>query len=167
MIYITRGLLNGAGDAMYSLINGIMEMCGRIGLAKPLTMIGAIGVWGVWLATGLTWLITGLISLFRYLQGKMERKRCGRACPERKTACGCIKERKRTWKISCLLPFYLSCKYFARKELGVSFRYFKKQRLNVEILANPDISATSVMESVALASSSQARFKRSFVINST
>ena len=99
--------------------------------------------------------------------GKMERKRCGRACPERKTACGCIKERKRTWKISCLLPFYLSCKYFARKELGVSFRYFKKQRLNVEILANPDISATSVMESVALASSSQARFKRSFVINST
>ena len=74
MIYITRGLLNGAGDAMYSLINGIMEMCGRIGLAKPLTMIGAIGVWGVWLATGLTWLITGLISLFRYLQGKWKEK---------------------------------------------------------------------------------------------
>mgnify|MGYP003106044530 CR=1 FL=1 len=74
MIYITRGLLNGAGDAMYSLINGIMEMCGRIGLAKPLTMIGTIGVWGVWLATGLTWLITGLISLFRYLQGKWKEK---------------------------------------------------------------------------------------------
>lgn len=74
MIYITRGLLNGAGDTVYSLINGLIEMCGRIGLAKPLTLIGSIGVWGVWLATALTWLITGLISLLRYLQGKWKTK---------------------------------------------------------------------------------------------
>ena len=74
MIYISRGVLNGTGDAMYSLINGVMEMCGRILLAKPLTMIGAIGVWGVWLATGFTWLVTGVISWLRYLQGKWKTK---------------------------------------------------------------------------------------------
>lgn len=74
MIYITRGLLNGVGDAMYSFINGIMEMLGRICFAKPLTMIEQIGVWGVWLATALTWLITGIISLLRYLQGKWKTK---------------------------------------------------------------------------------------------
>lgn len=74
MIYITRGLLNGTGDTVYSFINGIIEMCGRIFLARPLTMISGIGVWGIWLATALTWLITGFISWLRYMQGKWKRK---------------------------------------------------------------------------------------------
>ena len=74
MIYITRGLLNGAGDAMYSLINGIMEMCGRIGLAKPLTMIGAIGVWGAGLQIGLTWLITDRDQSVPLSAGKWKEK---------------------------------------------------------------------------------------------
>lgn len=74
MIYISRGLLNGAGDTIYSFINGIIEMAGRIGLAGPLTKIGGIGVWGVWWATALTWLITGIASWLRYLQGKWKNK---------------------------------------------------------------------------------------------
>ena len=74
MIYITRGLLNGAGDTVYSFMNGIIEMAGRIGLAGPLTRIVGIGVWGVWLATGLTWLITGVASWLRYLNGKWKNK---------------------------------------------------------------------------------------------
>jgi Na+-driven multidrug efflux pump len=74
MIYITRALLNGAGDTVYSFINGMIEMAGRIGLAGPLTRIGSIGVWGVWLATALTWLITGIASFIRYLQGKWKDK---------------------------------------------------------------------------------------------
>lgn len=74
MIYITRGLLNGAGDTIYSFLNGVIEMVGRIGLAGPLTKIGMIGVWGVWLATGLTWLITGAVSVIRYLQGTWREK---------------------------------------------------------------------------------------------
>lgn len=74
MIYISRGLLNGAGDTVYSFINGVIEMCGRIFLARPLTMISGIGVWGVWLATALTWLITGIISWLRYMQGKWKTK---------------------------------------------------------------------------------------------
>lgn len=74
IIYITRGLLNGAGDTMYSLINGVMEMIGRIGLAKPLTMIPGVGVWGLWVATALTWFITGIVSLIRYWDGKWKSK---------------------------------------------------------------------------------------------
>ncbi len=34
MIYITRGLLNGAGDATFAFMNGIIEMLGRICFAK-------------------------------------------------------------------------------------------------------------------------------------
>jgi putative efflux protein, MATE family len=74
MIYITRGLLNGAGDTVYSFINGIIEMAGRIGFSGPLTKIGPIGVWGVWLATALTWLITGVASFIRYKQGNWKNK---------------------------------------------------------------------------------------------
>lgn len=72
-IYVSRGLLNGAGDAVFSLINGITEMLGRICFAKPLTLVPAIGVWGVWLATGMTWLLVGVVSLLRYFQGKWKK----------------------------------------------------------------------------------------------
>lgn len=74
MIYITRGLLNGAGDTVYSFINGIIEVTCRIGLSGPLCSVGFIGVWGVWIATALTWLITGTASFIRYLQGKWKNK---------------------------------------------------------------------------------------------
>lgn len=73
-IYVARGMLNGAGDAAFAFVNGMVEVIGRICFAKPLTMIPVIGVWGVWLATGLTWFITGVISVLRYLQGKWKLK---------------------------------------------------------------------------------------------
>lgn len=69
-IYVVRGLLNGAGDATYSMINGAVEVSGRIIFASTLTMIPFIAEWGVWYATALTWTITGLFSLLRYKQGK-------------------------------------------------------------------------------------------------
>lgn len=69
-IYVARGMLNGAGDAAFAFINGVVEMLGRISFAKPFTMIPGVGVWGVWLATAMTWGVTGVISLLRYLQGK-------------------------------------------------------------------------------------------------
>lgn len=72
-IYVSRGLLNGAGDATFAFGNGLVEMLGRICLSKPLTLIPMIGVWGVWLATGLTWMLTGVFSEARYLQGKWKR----------------------------------------------------------------------------------------------
>ncbi len=70
MIYVARSVLNGAGDAFYSMINGVMEIVGRVGFAIPLTMIPAIGMWGVFLTTGLTWCLTGIVSMIRYRQGK-------------------------------------------------------------------------------------------------
>ena len=72
-IYVTRGLLNGAGDAAFAFANGLVEMLGRICLAKPLTLIPAVGVWGVWLATALTWMLAGLFNMSRYFQGKWKR----------------------------------------------------------------------------------------------
>lgn len=72
-IYVTRGMLNGAGDAGFAFVNGLVEMAGRICLAKPLTMIPVVGVWGVWLATALTWFITGIVSILRYFQGKWQK----------------------------------------------------------------------------------------------
>lgn len=74
MIYITRGLLNGTGDAFYAMINGVVEVVGRVGFSSALALIPAIGVWGVWATTGLTWFITAVASVVRYKQGKWENK---------------------------------------------------------------------------------------------
>lgn len=70
MIYIIRGLLNGAGDAVYSMINGCVEVAGRIIFSNTLILIPSVGKWGVWLATALTWFITGFASFIRFKQGK-------------------------------------------------------------------------------------------------
>lgn len=69
MIYVARSVLNGAGDAVYAMINGLMEVAGRVGFAVPLTKITFIGMWGVFLTTGLTWALTGLVSMHRYKKG--------------------------------------------------------------------------------------------------
>lgn len=75
MIYIPRGLLNGAGDTGFSMINGITEVIGRIGFAILLTAIPAIGHWGVWMTNCLTWYITGAVCFLRYLSGVWKKKR--------------------------------------------------------------------------------------------
>lgn len=74
IIYITRGLLNGAGDAFYSMINGVVEFTGRVGFSRVLATVPAFGVWSVWCTTGLTWLITAIASIIRYKQGKWKKK---------------------------------------------------------------------------------------------
>ncbi len=74
LIYVSRGLLNGAGDAMYSMINGIVEVACRLTFSNTLVLIPVIGVWGVFLATALTWFITGIASVIRYKQGKWKTK---------------------------------------------------------------------------------------------
>lgn len=69
-IHTTRGLLNGAGDVTYALINGIAEVVGRVGFALLLVQISVIDYWAVWGTTCLTWLLTALMSLIRYHSGK-------------------------------------------------------------------------------------------------
>lgn len=70
MIYPTRNVLNGAGDAMFSLFTGMVECIGRVGLAYPLTLIPFMGSYGVFYATGITWLLNGTFSYIRYKRGK-------------------------------------------------------------------------------------------------
>ena len=70
LIYTTRNVLNGAGDAMFSLFTGIVECIGRVGFAYPLTLISFLGSYGVFVATGITWMLNGLFSLIRYKRGK-------------------------------------------------------------------------------------------------
>ncbi|MBQ8826767.1 MAG: MATE family efflux transporter [Oscillospiraceae bacterium] len=68
-IHVTRGLLNGAGDVGYAMINGFVEVIGRIGFAILLVQLDIIGMWAVWTTTCLTWVLTGIMSFIRYKQG--------------------------------------------------------------------------------------------------
>ncbi|WP_160676339.1 MATE family efflux transporter [Clostridium sp. C8-1-8] len=74
MIHITRGLLNGTGDAFYAMINGMVEVIGRVGFSSGLAVFPVFGVWSVWITTGLTWFITAIASVIRYRQGKWKEK---------------------------------------------------------------------------------------------
>ena len=74
MIYVSRSVLNGAGDASAAMLNGAVEVVGRVGFAKPLTMIPGVGMLGIWYTTGITWTLTALISCIRYFSGKWKTK---------------------------------------------------------------------------------------------
>ena len=75
VIYITRGILNGVGDVVFSFINGIIEMVGRIGLPFIMTAIPGVGVWGIWWTAGLTWTLSALFCVMRYLTWWKKQKR--------------------------------------------------------------------------------------------
>jgi Na+-driven multidrug efflux pump len=74
MIYVPRGLMNGCGDAAFSMINGISEVVCRLSFAQIFTKIPVIGFWGVWLTTGATWVTTAVVCLIRYFQGAWKHK---------------------------------------------------------------------------------------------
>ncbi len=67
LIYMVRGVLNGVGDATFSLINGITEVIGRFTVPIALTSIAAIGVWGIWWSVGIVWFLSGFTAYLRYL----------------------------------------------------------------------------------------------------
>lgn len=68
IIYVTRGLLNGANDSTYAFINGGIEVTGRILFSVLMVFVAGAGQWSVWLATGLTWLLAGTVGVLRYKQ---------------------------------------------------------------------------------------------------
>ena len=74
-VQILRYMLNGAGDSMYALMNGIVEVVARVALAVSLTAIPFIGMWGIWMTTGLTWTVTAVFALFRYKHGAWKTKK--------------------------------------------------------------------------------------------
>ncbi len=71
-IYAPRSVLNGCGDANFSLMNGVTEVAGRIIYSNVLTRIPVIGMWGIWLSAGLTWVTTAVVALLRYSHGKWQ-----------------------------------------------------------------------------------------------
>lgn len=73
MIYVSRGMLNGAGDAAYAMMVGVVEVIGRVAFSTILVSIPFIGFWGVWYTSGFTWFITGVFSFIRYKQGKWKK----------------------------------------------------------------------------------------------
>ncbi|MBE6888430.1 MAG: MATE family efflux transporter [Ruminococcaceae bacterium] len=74
LIHITRGMLNGAGDVGFALLNGIVEVIGRIGFAFILMNIPSVGYWAVWGTTCLTWLFTAVMCILRYKFGGWRKK---------------------------------------------------------------------------------------------
>lgn len=70
VIYMCRGILNGIGDALFALINGVVEVVCRVGLPALLMLIPGIGVDSIWWATGLTWAFAALSCWFRYCTWK-------------------------------------------------------------------------------------------------
>ena len=73
-VQILRFMLNGAGDSNYALLNGAIEVVARIGFAFALTAIPFIGMWGIWLTTGLTWTVTAVFAFLRYRKGAWKMK---------------------------------------------------------------------------------------------
>lgn len=76
LIHITRGMLNGVGDVGFALLNGIVEVVGRIGFAFVLVNFTSLGHWSVWATTCLTWVITAVMSLARYRWGSWRKRYC-------------------------------------------------------------------------------------------
>lgn len=67
MIYVTRGVQNGLGDAAFAMINGIVEVIARILLPAYLVTLPLFGKWGIWWSAGLVWLISAVACMWRYL----------------------------------------------------------------------------------------------------
>jgi len=70
LIYVMRGLLNGVGDVKFAFINGMIEVFCRIGFALGLIYIFKMDYMASWYTNGLTWSITGIISVLRFYFGK-------------------------------------------------------------------------------------------------
>lgn len=66
VINMTRGILNGIGDALFAFINGAVEIVSRIVLPLLLVMIPGIGMGSIWWTAGLSWAISALSCLWRY-----------------------------------------------------------------------------------------------------
>ncbi len=74
MIYVPRSVLNGCGDTGFAMINGVTEVICRVVFSLILTSIPFLGYWGIWLTTGLTWALTGVVCVIRYMKGKWRTK---------------------------------------------------------------------------------------------
>lgn len=68
LIYVVRGVLNGVGDAFFSLLNGVVEIIGRFTVPILLTVYTPAKTWGIWWSVGIVWFISGFTAWLRYLK---------------------------------------------------------------------------------------------------
>ena len=66
LIYVVRGVLTGLGDAFFALFNGVIEVIGRFTIPLLLTAYLGFGEPGIWLSSGLVWLLSGVTAWIRY-----------------------------------------------------------------------------------------------------
>ncbi len=72
MIFITRNFLSGSGDIHIPMVMGFTEVVVRVTASGLLA--AQMGFKGVFWATALTWLITGILGILRVLSGKWKGK---------------------------------------------------------------------------------------------
>lgn len=70
MIYVPRAVLNGCGDAMFAMINGVTEVACRLGYSQIFTRIPSLNFWGIWITTVVTWVTTAAVCIWRYFYVK-------------------------------------------------------------------------------------------------
>ncbi len=66
MIYVVRGVLTSMGDAFFALFNGIVEVVGRLTVPILMTKYLGFGVAGIWISTGVVWVLSGFTAWLRY-----------------------------------------------------------------------------------------------------
>lgn len=74
MIYMPRALLNGCGDTGFAMINGVTEVICRVAFSQIFIRIPIFGFWSVWATTIATWIVTAVVCIIRYFQGKWKHK---------------------------------------------------------------------------------------------
>jgi Na+-driven multidrug efflux pump len=72
MIFVSRNFLSGVGDINIPLVMGISEVICRVVLAIILPIY--FGVYGIWWATSVNWVITSLVGILRVVSGKWKTK---------------------------------------------------------------------------------------------
>ncbi len=72
MIFVSRNFLSGTGDINITMIMGLTEVVCRVALVIILPIY--IGVYGIWWATAINWMITALVGVLRVGSGKWKTK---------------------------------------------------------------------------------------------
>lgn len=72
LIFVTRNFLSGAGDIKITMVMGLVEIVVRVSVSIFLSR--AIGFYGIFWATALTWFVTGIVGSIRVISGKWMNK---------------------------------------------------------------------------------------------
>lgn len=72
MIFVSRNFLSGTGDINITMFMGFSEVVCRVALAIILPIY--LGVYGIWWATAINWVITAFIGITRVTSGKWKTK---------------------------------------------------------------------------------------------